>query len=198
MVAVEICSTPPLCICSVYMPSRNSKKDCSDRESHTHCLDQLGEILNIYNRTHAVFNVGDMNASLITRGGNLQDALLKDFVDRNALCWRQQGEETFFHPNKADKSEIDNILFNREGDKLVQSVAIEKHTSLNTSDHVPVKVQVCIETREKNRATATTIQVKPKWEKCDKVKYTRFISQNLLNFDTFRPSVSVEMDILQP
>ena len=86
MVAEEICSTPPLCICSVYMPSRNLKKDCSDRESYTHCLDQLGEILNIYNRTHAVFIVGDMNASLITRGGNLQDALLNDFVHRNALC----------------------------------------------------------------------------------------------------------------
>ena len=71
-----------------------------------HCLDQLEEILNIYTRSNAVFIVGNMNASLVPRKGNQQDVLLYDFVDSNALCWRQNGDEAFFHPNKGDRAEI--------------------------------------------------------------------------------------------
>ena len=44
IVAIEVCCTPPLCICSVYMPSRNSKSNVSDKESYMHCLDQLEEM----------------------------------------------------------------------------------------------------------------------------------------------------------
>ena len=88
IVKIEVYPTPPICICNVYMPSRNSKNNSSDTESYMHCLDQLEEILNIYSRTHAVFILGDMNASLISRKGNLQDILLQDFVGRNDLFWR--------------------------------------------------------------------------------------------------------------
>ena len=168
-----------------YMPSRNSKKDARDKDSYMHCLDQLEEILNIYSLTHAVFIVGDMNASLMSRKGNLQDSLLKEFVDRNALCWKQHGEETFFHPNKTDRAEIDYIFFSKNGENLVKSVAVERCTSLNTSDHVPVHTHINIETCEKSRAVATVIQLKPKWDKCDKIMYKRSIRQNLLSFDTF-------------
>ena len=58
------------------MPSRNSKSNSTDRESYMHCLDQLGEILNTYSGTHAVIILGDMNASMKARKGNLQDTLL--------------------------------------------------------------------------------------------------------------------------
>ena len=180
------------------MPSRNSKKDARDKDSYMHCLDQLEEILNIYSLTHAVFIVGDMNASLMSRKGNLQDSLLKEFVDRNALCWKQHGEETFFHPNKTDRAEIDYIFFSKNGENLVKSVAVERCTSLNTSDHVPVHTHINIETCEKSRAVATVIQLKPKWDKCDKIMYKRSIRQNLLSFDTFLPASTAETDILQP
>ena len=94
--AIEVCSVPPLCVCNVYMLSRKSKSNCNDKENYMHCLDQREEILNIYTRSHAVFIAGDMNASLVPRRGNQQDMLLRDFVDSNSLCWRQNGEETFF------------------------------------------------------------------------------------------------------
>ena len=66
-----------------------------------------------------MFIVDDMNASLVPRRGNQQDIILRDFVDSNTLCWRQNGEETFFHPNKGDRAEIDCILFNIIEDSLV-------------------------------------------------------------------------------
>ena len=57
------------------MPSKSSKSNSSDRETYLHCLDQVGEILNIYSSMHAVVIPGDMNASLILRKGNMHDSL---------------------------------------------------------------------------------------------------------------------------
>ena len=119
-------------------------------------------------------------------------------MDRNALCCQQHREETFFHPNKTDRAEIDYIFFSKNGENLVKSVAVERCTSLNTSDHVPVHTHINIETCEKSRAVATVIQLKPKWAKCDKIMYKRSIRQNLLSFDTFLPASTAETDILQP
>ena len=198
IVAIEVCSVPPLCICNVYMPSRNSKSNCNDKENYMHCLDQLEEILNIYTRSHAVFILGDMNASLVPRRGNQQDVLLRDFVDSNSLCWRQNGEETFFHPNKGDRAEIDYVLFNIIGDSLVKSVSVERNIPLNTSDHVPVFAQLSVEVGRKERAETTTVQLKPKWDGCDKRIYKSSIRQNLKQFESFIPSLTEEIDILQP
>ena len=198
IVAIEVCSVPPLCICNVYMTSRNSKSNCNDKENYMHCLDQLEEILNIYTRSHAVFILGDMNASLVPRRGNQQDVLLRDFVDSNSLCWRQKGEETFFHPNKEDRAEIDYVLFNIIGDSLVKSVSVERNIPLNTSDHVPVFAQLSVEVGRKERAETTTVQLKPKWDGCDKRIYKSSIRQNLKQFESFTPSLTEEIDILQP
>lgn len=124
--------------------------------------------------------------------------MLVDFVRRHDLSWRQNGKETFFHPNKADKAEIDYIFFNKLGDEVAGPVAVERSTSLNTSDHVPVNAQVNVEYSERTRTETTVIQVKPKWDKCDRTAYKTSIKQNLLTFDTFLPSLSADTDILQP
>ena len=39
---------------------------------------------------------------------------------------------------------------------------------------------------------------KPKWETCDKSTYRKSVRENLLPFDAFLPSTTVEFDILQP
>ena len=64
------------------MSSRHSKNDINvnDKERCMHCLDQLEEILEIYRSTQAVLILGNMNASMISRKGNLYDILLQDFV----------------------------------------------------------------------------------------------------------------------
>ena len=47
-------------------------------------LDQNDEVLNTYNSTHAILCVGDFNASMKERPGNLQDRQFIDFVHRNS------------------------------------------------------------------------------------------------------------------
>ena len=81
IVAIEVQALIPICICPVYMPSWNSKSISSDKENYQHYLDQLVEILHIYNSTHMVLILGDLNALLVQRKGNLQDAMLKNFVN---------------------------------------------------------------------------------------------------------------------
>ena len=108
------------------MPSRNSKSNSTDRENYMHCLDQLGEILNTYSGTHAVIILGDMNASLKARKGNLQDTLLIDFVSQHDLSWRQSGEETFFLLTKLTKPRlIISSSINWERSWLVQWILKE-------------------------------------------------------------------------
>ena len=44
------------------MPSRISNSNYNDKESYMYCLDPLEEeILHIYNRSHALVTVADMN-----------------------------------------------------------------------------------------------------------------------------------------
>lgn len=195
IVAVEIQTTPPLCICCVYMPSRNSKNSSSD--NYQLFLDQLEELVTTYSSTHAVFILGDLNASLIHRKGNLQDSLLVKFVESNSLFYQQSGKETFFHPNKSDKAEIDYILYNKSGNDLIQDVSVAREIALNTSDHVPVTGVLNVTTKDVPRQHLQ-ITCKPKWDKCDRAVYRRAVRKNLQSFDTFLPTLTNETDILQP
>ena len=104
------------------MPSRNSKNCSSD--NYQLFLDQLDEVLIAYNRTHAVFILRDVNASLVHRKGNLQDSLLVKFVETNSLFYQQDDIGTFFHPNKTDKAEIDYVLHNKNGNDLIMEVSV--------------------------------------------------------------------------
>ena len=97
---IEIQSNPHLCICCVYMYSRNSKGNSKADDSYQSCLDQIDEILKTYKRTHAVLIIGDLNASLVQRKGNIQDLQLRAFVYSNSLKNQQCGIRTFSHPNK--------------------------------------------------------------------------------------------------
>ena len=141
--AVEVLSSPPLYVCKVYMPSRNSKGD-KEGDSYRICLDQLSEILSTCGKRHAVLFLEDLNASLVTRPGNQQDVPLKQFVEANRLLYKQTGENTFFHPNKHDKAEIDYILFNDLDEEVVTSVEVQNKDALNTSGHIPVIATLCI------------------------------------------------------
>ena len=88
IIVIAIQSSPPLCICNVYMSSRNSKGNSKADDSYQNSLDQLEEILNTYTKIHAVMLLGDFNASLKQRKGNNQDLQLSSFVDRNSLVYK--------------------------------------------------------------------------------------------------------------
>ena len=81
---------------------------------------------------------------------------------------------------------------------MVKSVSVERNIPLNTSDHVPVFAQLSVEVGRKERAETTTVQLKPKWDGCDKRIYKSSIRQNLKQFESFIPSLTEEIDILQP
>ena len=181
------------------MPSRNSKSNSTDRENYQQVLDQLEEILNTYSPTHAVLLLGDMNASLHQRKGNNQDALLTDFVVSNKLYLLQNGIETFLHPNKTDRAEIDYILSNSQSNQILKAVTVENETSLNTSDHLPVTgiLNLNLSSRTKGKHV-TRIVCKPKWDRCDRDSYRRSIRENLLPFDAFHLSTDSNIDILEP
>ena len=159
MVVVEVASSPPLCICNGYMPSRNTK---GDREGYGYraCLDQVGELILTYNKTHAAFVIGDLNATM--HKGNQQDIQLKQFVDGFGLSSMQHGECTFFYPNKSDQAEIDYILYTGIGADVVASEDVESRNAANTSDHVPVEAVFNLETTQTG-STEWKIKCKPKW-----------------------------------
>ena len=181
------------------MPSRNSKSNSTDRENYQQVLDQLEEILNTYSPTHAVLLLGDMNASLHQRKGNNQDALLTDFVVSNKLYLLQNGIETFLHPNKTDRAEIDYILSNSQSNQILKAVTVENETSLNTSDHLPVTGILNLNLSSRTRGKhVTRIVCKPKWDRCDRDSYRRSIRENLLPFDAFHLSTDSNIDILEP
>ena len=85
MVVIEVQNVLPLCVCNIYMPSRNSKGNSRSDDNFQSCLDQIEEVVNSYNSTHAILIVGDFNASLKQRTGNAQDRLLIDFVRKIIL-----------------------------------------------------------------------------------------------------------------
>ena len=155
------------------MPSKNSKNWPSD--NYQLFLDQLEEILITYNSTHAVFILGDINASLVHRKGNIQDSLLVNFVETNSLFYQQDGIETFFHPNKTYKAEIDYVLYNKNGNDLIMEVSVAREVALNTSDHVPVLGVLKTRTKDVPRQNLQ-ITCKPKWDKCDRSAYRRCFS----------------------
>ena len=194
---LEVQSDPPLIICNVYMPARNSKGNSKAEDSYRSSLDQLEEILSIYKKSHAVFILGDFNASLQTRKGNGQDLQLSSFVRNNDLLYAQSGQHTFAHPNKTDRAEIDYIFFNAAGEEIMDSVAVEPSTALNTSDHVPVYAVLKVKKREKTPSDLL-IRCKPKWDKCDLHNYRDFISEHLQPFCSYRLGESPEFDILYP
>ena len=195
--AVEVLTDPPLCVCCVYMPSRNSKSNSPDHESYQLCIDQLEEIINTFSGTHALVIVGDMNASLRRINGNNQDVILENFVKSNGLSCEQTGSETFFHPNKTDRAEIDYILLNDKSKSIVRNVAVDNGQTLNTSDHVPVIGTFKIHTKKTVNQT-TKVMCKPKWDRCDRSVYRDVVRDNLLPFDAFLPTGNEEFDILRP
>ena len=115
----------------------------------------------------------------------------------NGLFCEQMGSETFFHPNKTDRAEIDYILLNDKSKSIVRNVAVDNDQTLNTSDHVPVIGTFKIHTKKTVNQT-TKVMCKPKWDRCDRSVYRDVVRDNLLPFDAFLPTGSEEFDILRP
>ena len=103
-------------------------------------------------------------ASLKERKGNMQNQQFKAFVSSNSLGCLQSGTPTFYHQNKTDCAEIDYVLFNKLGGRLVRTVHVETKTATNTSDHVPVIATLRL-TAAYTQTDSYTLQCKPKWDK---------------------------------
>ena len=80
---------------------------------------------------------------------------------------------------------------------MMDSVAVEPSTALNTSDHVPLYAVLKVKKREKTPSDLL-IRCKPKWDKCDLHNYRDFISEHLQPFCSYRLGESPEFNILYP
>ena len=106
-------------------------------------------------------------------------------MDSNNLICKQESNDTFFHPNKSDRAEIDYIISSPSGSRiLIRFISgVASNNSINTSDHIPVLgtqglCQRCTETFSK-------MVCKPKWDRCDGNIYQYSVQGHLLPFDTF-------------
>ena len=127
-----------------------------------------------------IFLVGDMNSSMLERLGNDRDKLLKCFIYENSLLHSQDGTCTYIHSKDSSSSEIDYIFYSEDGANLVDKVdVLSDH--MNVSDHLPVVAELKIKKSIVN-VENRTIDIKPKWDKCDHRKYKDIISRDIGRF----------------
>ena len=124
-----------------------------------------------------MFFVGDMNASMMERCGNERDKLLEHFVYKNSLNHRQSGTFTYIHTDASCSSEIDYIFCSNNGVELISDVNVLSD-DINTSDHLPVVANLNVE-KSLRVEEQKLIDVKPKWDKCNRQRYKGSIDRNL-------------------
>ena len=160
------------------MPVRGT----SSKTNFIDILDEVYEILKNFDLPHAVFLVGDLNSSLKIRSGNDRNAILFNFISENQLHQFQNGTSTYIYSDGINVSEIDYILCNDTGNRLVKNVKVERDCALNISDHLPVIAELNIFTLCDTSTEKKTIVLKPKWDKCDKKVYQMCIRNSLKYF----------------
>ncbi|MES9884558.1 MAG: reverse transcriptase family protein [Sedimenticola sp.] len=190
IIITEIVSEPLICLCNVYMPSRNSRGNYSYKET----LEELEEIITKYEQTHAIIVIGDMNASLATRAGNVHDKMFNQLCMDKKLSSLQVGTPTFYHENGRDCAELDYILCCNKARLIVEHVWVEtdEKSSSNTSDHKAVAAVLKVRVKPNEKKTVMQ-KTKPKWDKCSKPDYLEYIENTLRPFK----EPNSELDLLQ-
>ena len=173
VLALEILCEPPLVIIGVYMPVRGTSK----KQEFQEVLDEILEIIQTFKSTHVMYLVGDMNASMMERCGNERDKLLEHFVYENSLNHRQSGTFPYIHTDASCSSEIDYIFCSNNGVELISDVNVLSD-DINTSDHLPVVTKLNVE-KSLRVEEQKLIDVKPKWDKCNRQRYKGSIARNL-------------------
>ena len=103
--------------------------------------------------------------------GNSQDRQFNEFFKSNPLYSEQRGADKFFHPNKDDKAEIDDILMNNIARQVMKAVSVENKTAQNTSNHIPVVGTLNIAPDVKSKEKIE-LNCKPKWDNFLKAQKT--------------------------
>ena len=176
VLTLEILCEPPVCAIGVYMPVRGTSK----KQEYQEVLDEIAEIIQTFKTTHIMILLGDMNASMMDRCGNERDKLLEQFINENFLFHRQFGKNTYIHSDNLCSSEIDYIFCSNNGGNMMFEVNVLSDC-LNTSDHLPVvaKLEVvkplCVDQQK-------TIDIRPKWDKCNHQIYKGSINRLLGSF----------------
>lgn len=173
IVVLELETSPPVCIVSVYLPCRGN----STTKQFEDVLQQLEELLKKYSSGCAVFVCGDFNASLTRNPPNERDILLRNFTAAHGLNTQQSGDPTFFHVSGNSSSEIDYILKNHLAHQISSPTQVHDQHPDNVSDHIPVFTVINIPAKQKNPETMIT--PKPDWDKCDKDLYRSTLMSSL-------------------
>ena len=71
------------------------------------CLEQVEEVLSLYQPSNITLVLGDIKASLREQRGNARGVMLKKMMADNSLKHLRSSKSALFHPNKTDNAEID-------------------------------------------------------------------------------------------
>ena len=128
----------PIFLLCVYLPTRGNGYS---RDDYQAVLDELSEIIQKYTDSHTIILEGYMNASFHPNSSNTRDIDFKLFADElnfslPKLCKKQ---DTFFHFNGKDSSQIDYFLLNTDS---VTSYNVLTRELNNTFTHDPITLTI--------------------------------------------------------
>ena len=144
------CRPHPLCILSVYLPSRSG---CTDifKES----LDYIDSLFNLLNSEYDFIILGDINADPGPQGGpksstpvNEQGRILNRYLSKwnfvSAHLHKSPSllSHTYVSEAHGSFSTLDHILCSRHFLPAISQCAVLEETPLNTSDHLPLSCRI--------------------------------------------------------
>jgi endonuclease/exonuclease/phosphatase family metal-dependent hydrolase len=184
----------PLCLITVYMPSRGGPESESQFKA---LLDELHETYEKYTPTHSVFLMGDINASLAKDTPCARDRHLASFCRALRLHTSQDlHRPTFLHENGKDTSVIDYILLNESHKSCSHEVKTHSMALLNNSDHVPLSFilqeQVSIQHSAPSTSSNLPTWNKVNWAKCDLATYEDWVAIGLKTMEVGETEFDME------
>ncbi|VDI24965.1 Hypothetical predicted protein [Mytilus galloprovincialis] len=176
IIGVLIKLAKPILLLCVYLPTRGNGYS---RDDYQAILDELSEIIQKYNDSYTIILGGDMNASFHRNSSNTRDIDFKLFANEHNLSLPKlcKEQDTFFHFNGKDSSQIDYFILNTD---IVTSYNVLTRELCNTSTHDPITITVPMEKSIDESTNSDNKCVrKIDWNKIDTNEYERKLSHKL-------------------
>ncbi|MCG7875776.1 MAG: reverse transcriptase domain-containing protein [Candidatus Thiodiazotropha endolucinida] len=177
---IELNIKKPLLIVCVYLPC-NGEKD--NYHSFVDCIEQLQEIIFIYQNSYDIIIGGDFNENAAVKSSSKRSQALHTFIRENGFVTKDTGH-TFIHPNGRDSSTIDFFLYKQCFEQNVIQISRQSELSENVSDHYPVTLSCKMDLTKSDlgdRVTSNSSTVRINWKRVDKEQYKSIIDRKISN-----------------
>jgi endonuclease/exonuclease/phosphatase family metal-dependent hydrolase len=130
---IELKTNIPILCISTYLPTKVE----NDRyEEYSECIDQIFEIIQMYQNSHEIVIGGDFNEDISKNNNSRRVSKLKELIADCELQINFHGP-TFINAKGVEVSEIDYFLY-----KTTAQVLTEKIDDTHVSDHHPIKLKL--------------------------------------------------------